>query len=76
MDMISVKPHYFPHFNLNISHLTPSILADMTMAHHKLLKLTMCLLQHLAKHSDVTDMDASNLAKCITPSLFMTLNQW
>ncbi|CAL1546174.1 unnamed protein product [Lymnaea stagnalis] len=44
------------------------ILDKLPPAHYRLLKLTICLLQHLAKHSQQTQMGPSNLATCIAPS--------
>ncbi|KAH9525017.1 hypothetical protein Btru_000117 [Bulinus truncatus] len=44
------------------------ILDKLPPAHFTLIKLTICLLQHLAKHSSLTQMGPSNLATCIAPS--------
>uniref|UniRef100_A0A2C9M297 Rho-GAP domain-containing protein n=1 Tax=Biomphalaria glabrata TaxID=6526 RepID=A0A2C9M297_BIOGL len=46
------------------------VLDQLPPAHFNLLKMTMCLLQHLAKHSSFTQMGPSNLATCIAPSFF------
>ncbi|KAK3765334.1 hypothetical protein RRG08_006369 [Elysia crispata] len=44
------------------------ITSQLSPAHLRLLKLTVSLLQHLAKHSSQTNMGPSNLATCIAPS--------
>ncbi|GFN91024.1 rho GTPase-activating protein 20 [Plakobranchus ocellatus] len=44
------------------------IVAQLPPAHMRLLKLTISLLQHLAKHSAHTNMGPGNLATCIAPS--------
>ncbi|GFS13987.1 rho GTPase-activating protein [Elysia marginata] len=46
-----------------------SIISQLSPAHLRLLKLTVSLLQHLAKHSAQTNMGPTNLATCIAPSL-------
>lgn len=45
-----------------------NIISQLPPAHLRLLKLSICLLQHLAKHSAQTNMGPTNLATCIAPS--------
>ncbi|XP_012940257.1 uncharacterized protein LOC101859026 [Aplysia californica] len=45
-----------------------TILSQVPPAHYCLIKLSICLLQHLAKHCEVNCMGPSNLATCIAPS--------
>lgn len=47
------------------------ILAKLPEENYHMLKLTICLLQHLAKHSSINHMGPSNLATCIAPSLYV-----